>query len=236
MLDVSNLAVAYDEVHAVRDVSLHVGKAQIVALIGSNGAGKSTILKTISGLLRPSLGDIRFCGESLVGASPSDIVRKGIALVPEGRRLFTKMTVRENLEMGERIGRARATGRAGGFEQVFELFPILFERRRQLAGTMSGGEQQMLSIARALMTAPTLCMLDEPSLGLGPKVIADILEVVVRLRKSGMTIVIVEQNVQQVLQIADYGYVLENARVALEGDAAQLMGTSSVKKAYLGLA
>jgi branched-chain amino acid transport system ATP-binding protein len=234
MLSVEGLNVFYGLAQALWDVSLQVNRGEIVSIIGSNGAGKSTTLKTIAGLLRPKSGSIKFDGSELSRTPPHKIIEKGIALVPEGRWLFPVMTVQENLELGAYTKEARRHLR-DIFEEVFNLFPILKERRKQLAGTLSGGEQQMLAIARALMSRPKLLMLDEPSLGLAPSIVRKVFEVIERINEGGVAILLVEQNVHHALNISDRGYVLENGRIALSGRSDELLENEHVKKAYLGL-
>jgi branched-chain amino acid transport system ATP-binding protein len=234
MLSVEGLNVFYGLAQALWNVSLQVNRGEIVSIIGSNGAGKSTTLKTIAGLLRPKSGSIKFDGSELSRTPPHKIIEKGIALVPEGRWLFPVMTVQENLELGAYTKEARRHLR-DRFEEVFNLFPILKERRKQLAGTLSGGEQQMLAIARALMSRPKLLMLDEPSLGLAPSIVRKVFEVIERINEGGVAILLVEQNVHHALNISDRGYVLENGRIALSGRSDELLENEHVKKAYLGL-
>ena len=234
MLEVKNIDVSYGLVRVLWDVSLRVEEGEIIATVGSNGAGKSTTLKTISGLLRPSSGSIEFKGERLDQIRPHAIVEKQIAHVPEGRRLFPFSTVLANLEIGAYTKRARE--RIGeSLEFVFELFPVLKERQRQLAGTLSGGEQQMLAIARALMSRPRLLMLDEPSLGLAPIIVNKVLEVLKELNDRGVTILLVEQNISSALNLCHRGYVLENGRIVLEGSGEELLNNPHVKVAYLGV-
>ena len=218
----------------VWDVSFRVERGEIVALIGANGAGKSTILKTISGLLRPSGGEILFGGRPIHNVKAHNLIELGIAHVPEGRRLFAEMTVEENLDMGSLRGEAREK-RAETKEMVFDLFPRLRERRRQYAGTLSGGEQQMVAIGRGLMSRPRLLMFDEPSLGLSPILVRDIFNVISDIRAEGTTVLIVEQNVKQTLSIADRAYVLENGRVVMEGTGRALLNDEHVRTAYLGV-
>ncbi|HDM92887.1 MAG TPA: ABC transporter ATP-binding protein [Candidatus Korarchaeota archaeon] len=232
MLSVENLEAGYGDVQVLWGVSLRVEKGEIVALLGSNGAGKTTTLKTISGLLKPKSGKIAFDGVEITGKPPHEVVRLGISLVPEGRRLFPKMTVYENLRMGAYLVSGDVSDR---LETVYSLFPILKERRNQLAGTLSGGEQQMLAIARGLMSSPRLLMLDEPSLGLAPKIVQEVLRAVNQIRDEGVTVLLVEQNVQQALSIADRGYVIETGRIVLEGTGRELLENEHVKTAYLGL-
>ena len=234
MLDVDDLRVRYGTVEAVKGVSFHVDAGAIVSLIGANGAGKSTSLRALTGLVRPSGGALRFEDRSLVGLAPHDIVRLGIAHVPEGRRLFPKMTVLENLEMGAFLKRPRAEAPAT-LAMIYEHFPILRQRGRQLAGSLSGGEQQMLAIARALMTRPKLLLLDEPSMGLSPIMTAEIGKIIRQINASGVSIILVEQNAMLALTLSGYGYVLETGRLVLQGPADDLLRNEGVRKAYLGI-
>ena len=234
MLDVDDLRVRYGTVEAVKGVSFQVGAGAIVSLIGANGAGKTTSLRALTGLVRPSGGDLRFENRSLVGLAPHDIVRLGIAHVPEGRRLFPKMTVLENLEMGAFLKAPRADA-PSSLAMIYEHFPILRQRGRQLAGSLSGGEQQMLAIARALMTRPKLLLLDEPSMGLSPIMTAEIGKIIRQINALGVSIILVEQNAMLALTLAGYGYVLETGRLVLEGPAADLLRNEGVRKAYLGI-
>ena len=233
MLKVSGINVYYGAIHAVKGVSLEVGEGEIVTLIGANGAGKSTILKTISGLLRSKGGDISFIGERIGGMPPHRIVQRGLAHVPEGRRMFMQMTVQENLEMGA-YTRSGSAGAALG--RVYKHFPRLLERRKQLAGTLSGGEQQMLAIGRALMSEPKLLMMDEPSMGLAPILVERIFEIIADLHKEGATILLVEQNARMALSIADRAYVLETGGISISGSGAELSRSDEIRKAYLGAA
>jgi branched-chain amino acid transport system ATP-binding protein len=234
LLTIENLSAGYEDVRVLHDVSLHVSQGEIVALIGANGAGKTTTLRTISGLLRPRAGSIRFEGQSIHSWPPHRIVEAGLVQVAEGRKLFPALTVLETLEMGSYIRRAKRQ-RAETLTQVFDLFPRMAERRTQFAGTLSGGEQQMLAISRALMACPKLLMLDEPSLGLAPMIVADIFRVVQEINQDGTTILIVEQNAVQTLNMADRGCVLENGRVVLSGTGAELLQDERIRTAYLGL-
>jgi branched-chain amino acid transport system ATP-binding protein len=234
LLRVDGIEVGYGDLTAVRDVSLEVREGEAVALIGANGAGKTTTLRAVSGLLPLRRGRIEFQGQRLDGLGPAEIVARGIAHVPEGRQLFPTMTVRENLELGAR-SRAARSGRAGMLERVFELFPRLRERREQLAGTLSGGEQQMCAIGRGLMARPRLLMLDEPSLGLAPVLVKAIFEDLGRINGQGITVLLVEQNVLRSLHLAHRGYVLENGRMTLSGPREELLASGHIKQAYLGL-
>ena len=234
LLRLEAIEVGYGDVTAVAHVSLEVRPGETVALIGSNGAGKTTTLRAISGLLPLRRGIIEFDGERLDGLSPSQTVARGIAHVPEGRQLFPTMTVLENLELGCR-GRASRVRKADTLARVFELFPRLWERRRQVAGTLSGGEQQMCAIGRGLMACPRLLMLGEPSLGLAPVMVKTIFDDLRRINAEGTTILLVEQNVLRSLELSARGYVLENGRITLEGAAVELLGSGHIKQAYLGL-
>lgn len=234
MLEIKNIDVFYGDVQVVWEVSFDVKKGEVVALIGANGAGKSTSLKTISGILRPKKGDIIFEGNQINKVEPFMLNEMGISHVPEARRLFVEMTVDENLDMGSLKGEAR-TKREKSREMVFDLFPRLKERRKQLAGTLSGGEQQMAAVARGLMSKPRLLMFDEPSLGLAPILVREIFNVIKRIREEGVTVLIVEQNVQQTLSIADRAYVLENGKITLSGTGPELLVNEHVKTAYLGV-
>ncbi len=232
MLDVKDLNVYYGPIHAVKGVSFHVDEGEIVTLIGANGAGKSTILKTVSGLMKPKGGEVDFLDKKISGVAPHKIVKMGIAHVPEGRRIFTRMTVEENLEMGAFT--APNSSVEEGKELVFRQFPRLKERRKQTAGTLSGGEQQMLAMGRALMSKPTLMMLDEPSMGLAPILVEQVFEIIKRLHEAGTTILLVEQNAQMALSIADRAYVLETGKISLSGTGKELSESESIRKAYLG--
>ena len=232
MLKIENLHVSYGGIKALRGISLEVPDGKIVTLIGANGAGKSTTLNTISGLLHSKTGHIEFMGEPLNHVPSHKVVSKGLALVPEGRRIFLQMSVQENLDMG-------AFSRRGGnidadMERVFEQFPRLKERRKQVAGTLSGGEQQMLAMGRALMSNPKLLMLDEPSMGLAPILVEQIFDIIKNLHKAGTTILLVEQNAQAALSVADRGYVLETGKIVTTGTGAELLASPAIKKAYLG--
>jgi len=232
MLDVRELNVFYGSIHAVKDISFEVNEGEIVTLIGANGAGKSTVLKTISGLLRSKTGSVTFMDESIGAVQPHAIVTRGLAQVPEGRRVFSQMSVQENLEMGHYTQPGKALSKR--IEQVFEHFPRLLERRKQLAGTLSGGEQQMLAMGRAMMSRPKLLMLDEPSMGLAPLLVAQIFKIIKGLNEAGVTILLVEQNAHMALHIADRGYVLETGRIVLVDSAKALRENDAVRKAYLG--
>ena len=232
MLGVDALEVAYGEIRALKGVALEVGRGEIVALLGNNGAGKTTTLKTISGLLRPTRGAVMLDGKPLIGVPPHDIVSKGIAHVPEGRRIFNRLTVRENLMMGAYL--RRDAGIADDLDRVFALFPRLEERVAQVAGTLSGGEQQMLAIGRALMVGPRLLLLDEPSMGLAPVLVEQIFDTIADINRQGTTILLVEQNAAMALSIAHRGYVLETGTIALTGTAAELSDNAEVRRAYLG--
>jgi branched-chain amino acid transport system ATP-binding protein len=234
MLELMNINAGYDGIQILWDVSLRVEKGEIVALVGANGAGKSTIIKTITGLIPPMSGGITFDGERIDVMPVHTIIRKGIALVPEGRGLFPYMTVKENLEVGNYAEKDRKKA-LESLEAIFGLFPVLKERRKQLAGTLSGGEQQMLTIGRALMSMPKFLMMDEPSLGLAPVIVEDVFETIHLLHNDGITILLVEQNVRKALEIAQRGYVLENGRIVKTGDSHTLLGDEEVKRAYLGI-
>ena len=232
MLDVKNINVYYGAIHAVKDISFHVDEGEIVTLIGANGAGKTTTLQTVSGLLHSRTGSIEFLGQPIQSVPAAKLVGRGLAQVPEGRRVFQHMTVEENLEMG---GYTRPKSELDeSMEVVYQRFPRLKERRRQVAGTLSGGEQQMLAMGRALMSNPKLLMLDEPSMGLAPILVEQIFEIIQRLHQKGTTILLVEQNAQMALSVADRGYVLETGRITLTGPGKELLADEAVKKAYLG--
>lgn len=233
MLEVKDLHVYYSAIHALKGLSLTVRQGEIVTLIGANGAGKSTTLRTVSGLITPRSGDIAFEGTSIAGSKAHEIVRRGISQVPEGRRIFADMTVMENLELGA-FTRSDADGIAADIDMVFGRFPRLAERRTQLAGTLSGGEQQMLAMGRALMSRPRLLLLDEPSMGLAPLLIKEIFSIIVDINAAGTTVLLVEQNANMALSIAHRAYVLETGRITLSGDAKELAASEDVRKAYLG--
>ena len=233
MLVLEGVSVGYGPVEVLHGVSLRVEEGELVCLLGANGAGKSTTVRTISGLLRPTAGAITFFGERLDGRPAHAVLRRGIAQCPEGRRIFPEMTVQENLEMGAYV-RGSEGARADDLESVLQHFPRLKERTRQLGGTLSGGEQQMLAIARALMSAPRLLLLDEPSLGLAPTMVETVFRVIAEIRREGMTVLMVEQNAALALRMADRAYVMESGRIALEGAARDLLDNPDVRRAYLG--
>jgi len=231
MLELRNVRTFYGPIEALRAIDMKITRGEIVCLIGNNGAGKSTTLMTISGILRPQSGDILFEGESIKERAPHKIVGAGISQVPEGRRIFPKLTVRENLEMGSFSGRGDPVS---AFEMVFSLFPILKERQNQPGGTLSGGEQQMLAIGRALMCNPQLLLLDEPSLGLAPIIVSKIFKTIREINREGVTVLLVEQNARAALKLSNRGYVMENGQIALQGKGEELLNNPDVKKAYLG--
>lgn len=233
MLEVKDLEVSYGKIVAVKGISFTVDEGQVVTLIGTNGAGKTTTLRTISGLLRPSAGSISFLGKRIDAVPAHEIVMMGLAQSPEGRRIFPRQSVEENLMLGAFSRRDRA-GIAEDLQEVYDLFPILAERRKQSAGTFSGGEQQMLAMGRAMMSRPKLLMLDEPSMGLSPLMMSKIMSTVRTLQKRGTTILLVEQNAQAALKLADHGYVLEVGSIVLDGPGRELLTNDAVKKAYLG--
>ena len=232
LLKVDGINVYYGNIHAVKDISFTVNAGEIVTLIGANGAGKSTTLKTISGLLKPRTGDVLYKGKSIKGVRAHKIVEAGLAQVPEGRHVFLHMTVEENLDMGAYTQPASTI--AANKEKVFTLFPRLKERRKQLAGTMSGGEQQMLAMGRAIMSAPKLIVMDEPSMGLSPVLVQEVFSIIGTMHELGITILLVEQNAKMALAIADRAYVLENGRITMSGSARDLLHDDKVRKAYLG--
>lgn len=231
MLKIENLNVSYGGINAVRDVSFSVKEGTIATLVGANGAGKSSILRSISGVVTPKSGSIRFLDKEIVGMSTEKIVSAGITLVPEGRRIFPDLTVLENIKIGAYL---RKDSLDNDIAWVYELFPRLKERSWQMAGTLSGGEQQMLAVGRALMSRPKLLMMDEPSLGLAPLIVQDIFKIIKQINKMGVTILLIEQNANMALKTADYGYVLETGRISLSGTGAELLENEEVKKAYLG--
>lgn len=233
MLTINDINVFYGAIHAIKGVSLEVNEGEIVTLIGANGAGKSTILRTISGLLKPKTGSIQFEGQDIAGMPAHEIVKTGISQVPEGRRIFAEMSVLENLELGA-FTRKDKDGIKADMELVFDRFPRLKERIGQLAGTLSGGEQQMLAMGRALMSRPRLLLLDEPSMGLAPLLIKEIFAIIQDINKTGTTVLLVEQNANMALSIAHRAYVLETGRITLRGDAKELAASDEVRKAYLG--
>ena len=232
ILNVEDINIYYGSIHAIKDISFHVEEGEIVTLIGANGAGKSTTLNAVAGLLRTHTGDITFMGESLLKVPAHKIVQKGLSLVPEGRRIFLQMTVQENLEIGAYT--MDPAGVAADLEMVYQLFPRLKERRRQIAGTLSGGEQQMLAMGRALMCHPRLIMLDEPSMGLAPILVEQIFNIIRDLHAAGSTILLVEQNARAALSIADRAYVLETGHIVMEGSGKELLSSDAIRKAYLG--
>ncbi len=234
MLEVKNVNMGYGDLQVLWDINFEVREGEIVVLVGANGAGKSSTLLTISGIQNVISGQILFDGEDLTKVEPSDIIQKGVVHVPEGRRLFNEMTVEENLIMGSLNGEAKKE-RYNTLEECYSLFPRLKERRKQLAGTLSGGEQQMVAVARGLMAKPKLLMLDEPSLGLAPVLVQDIFEIVKSINKQGITVLLVEQNVQSTLRFCDRAYVLENGRIVLSGTGKELLDNEHVKAAYLGI-
>ena len=231
ILKVEDIHVYYGAIHAIKGVSFQVGEGEIVTLIGANGAGKTTTLQTVSGLLRARSGGIEFCGEPIGRVPAHKIVERGLAQVPEGRRIFLRMTVQENLEMGAYTNNRDV---ADALDYVYAQFPRLKERRRQIGGTLSGGEQQMLAMGRALMSRPKLMMLDEPSMGLAPILVEQIVEIIANLHKNGTTILLVEQNAQMALSVADRAYVMETGKITLSGTGKELAASEEVKKAYLG--
>ncbi len=231
ILEINNLVVSYGVIEAVKNISLSVPNGKIVTLIGANGAGKSTTLKSIAGLVKPRSAQILYKGENITGKSPDKIVKSGIVLVPEGRRVFPNLTVKENLKIGAYLRKGNLTD---DFDYVYSLFPRLQERSWQLAGTLSGGEQQMLAVGRALMSKPQLIMMDEPSLGLAPLVVQDIFNIIRAINQNGITVLLIEQNANMALQIADKAYVLETGHITLEGTGTELLANESVKEAYLG--
>jgi branched-chain amino acid transport system ATP-binding protein len=234
VLEVNNLNVFYGQIQALWDVSFKVNESEIVALIGANGAGKTTLLNTISGVIRPNSGSISFLGKRIDSLPPHVIVELGISHIPEGRKLFSEMSVRENLEMGA-YGKQAWQTRHQTMEEVFQTFPRLKERAGQLARTLSGGEQQMVAMGRGLMSRPKLCIIDEPSNGLAPLLVQEVFQIIKSLREKGITILLIEQNVRQTLENSDRAYVLENGRIVMEGDCATCLASEHIRKAYLGL-
>ena len=233
MLEIKDLQVYYDGIHAIKGVSLEVARGALVTLVGSNGAGKSTLLRTICGLKRPSSGELRFGERNLLDMSVTRIVQMGISMVPEGRQIFPDLTVMENLRLGA-YTRTDQDGVARDQERVFDLFPRLKERASQKGGTLSGGEQQMLAIGRGLMAKPSLLLMDEPSLGLAPILVEEVFRVIQEIHSEGVTVLLIEQNAQAALAIADYGYVMESGRIALQGKGQDLLHDEAVQRAYLG--
>ena len=232
MLNVTDINVYYGAIHALKGLSFHVEEGELVSLIGATGAGKTTAMHTVSGLLRSKTGDITFLGSSIAKTEPHKIVRQGLAQVPEGRRVFASMTVQENLEMGAFI--RKGAGIAEDLEKVFNRFPRLKERRKQLAGTLSGGEQQMLAIGRALMSRPKMLLLDEPSMGLSPILVQEIFDCITEVNRDGTTVLLVEQNAKMALSISRRAYVLETGTLFMEGDAVDLLNNEEIRRAYLG--
>ncbi len=236
MLNIKNLEAAYGGVKVLKRISLHVKQGEIVCLIGANGAGKTTLLSSITGLLRPRAGEIIFNGDNIAGERADKIVARGCSLVPEGRQVFAPMSVRENLILGAYVQYRKAKNALDEMEKVYDLFPVLREREGQLAGTLSGGEQQMLAMGRALMAKPRLIMLDEPSTGLAPLIVKNIFTIIGRMRDNGATVLLIEQNAKAALKIADRGYVIETGKIILQGPAEDLLNNRDVQRAYLGQA
>ena len=234
MLSVKNINVYYGSIHAIKDVSFHVNEGEIVTLIGANGAGKTTTMHAISGLLKLQSGEIDYCGQTISKMEAHKIIRLGLAQVPEGRRVFSGLTVQQNLQMGAYTRRDGKEAIQNDFDMVFDLLPRLKERRNQPAGTLSGGEQQMLAMGRALMSNASMLMLDEPSMGLSPLLVQEIFDIIQNIHKEGMTILLVEQNAQMALSVADRAYVLETGRVVMDGTGAELLTNERVRSAYLG--
>lgn len=232
LLKLTNIETFYGKIQALKGINLEVEEGKIVTLLGGNGAGKSTTMKTIAGLLKPRKGMVEFLGEKVTGMRPDQLLRKGIALVPEGRAILATMTVLENLEMG--AYHRKDNGVKQDIRDVMKRFPILEERQSQLAGTLSGGQQQMLAIARALLSKPKLILLDEPSMGLAPLIVAEIFEIIKEINREGTTVLLVEQNAKQALKIADYGYVMETGKIIIEGVASDLLQDERIVEAYLG--
>lgn len=233
MLKVKDLDVYYGMIHAIKGISFDVKEGEIVTLIGANGAGKTTILKAMSGMIKVKNGEVNYDGKDILTTEPHKIVGSGLAHVPEGRRVFAEMTVEDNLELGGFTDKNKAKVKQG-FENAYEKFPRLFERRKQIAGTLSGGEQQMLAIGRALMSQPKIILMDEPSMGLAPILVQQIFDIIQEINKSGTTVLLVEQNANMALSVADRAYVLETGRIVLSGKAKELLGNDDIKKAYLG--
>lgn len=233
LLELERVSASYGPIEVLRDLSLNVSQGELVAMIGANGAGKSTTLRCISGCLRPTRGDIRFAGRSVVGVAPHQLVGRGLSHAPEGRRIFPRLTVRENLQLGA-YTRRDAAGVRHDMSAIYELFPVLAERRQQLGGTLSGGEQQMLALSRAWMSRPRLLLLDEPSLGLAPKVSAKVFDVLVQWHRQGMSMLLIEQNARQALALAQRAYVIEHGAITLSGRASELAADPRVQRAYFG--
>jgi branched-chain amino acid transport system ATP-binding protein len=233
LLELDGVNTFYGQIHILQDVSIRVGAGELVCLLGGNASGKSTTLKTTLGIVRPRTGAVRFDGEDVTTRSTSHRIARGMAIVPENRRLFAPMTVQENLEMGAYLNRDRK-GRKEDYDRVYELFPLLHERRSQLAGTLSGGEQQMVAVGRALMSHPKLLLMDEPSMGLAPILVERSFEIIKQVHEAGVAMLMVEQNANMALSIADRGYVLTTGRIVLEGSAQELLGHEELRKAYLG--
>jgi branched-chain amino acid transport system ATP-binding protein len=234
MLDIENVSASYGMVQILRDVSFHVEEKEIISIIGPNGAGKTTLVKTIMGLLHPKNGEIRFKGENIEKLPPYEIVKKGLILVPEGRDIFPRMTVEENLKLGAYTANGKSNVKEAK-EKVYQIFPVLKKKEKALAQTLSGGEQQMLVICRSLMSNPQLLILDEPSLGLAPIIVEKVLDTVRKINEEGVTILLVEQNIRDSLDIADRGYVLEQGKIILEGKSKELLCNSHIKEVYMGL-
>ncbi|KAF0820518.1 MULTISPECIES: ABC transporter ATP-binding protein [unclassified Cytobacillus] len=232
MLKVNGINAFYGKIQVLKDISLEVEEGSIVTILGANGAGKTTTMKTISGMLKPQAGSIQFQGENVTGLRPDQLLRKGIALVPEGRQILSGMTVLENLEMGAYHRKDNEVDQ--DIKKVMERFPILEERQKQLGGTLSGGQQQMLAIARAILSKPKLLLLDEPSMGLAPLIVADIFKIIKEINEAGTTVLLVEQNARQALKISDYGYVLETGKMVAEGSSQKLLNDPRIMEAYLG--
>ena len=234
LVEISEINVHYGDVQVLHEVTLEVREGEVVTIVGANGAGKTTLLKTIAGILRSTSGEIQFLGERIGHLYPHQIVEKGLVRIPEGRKIFPSLSVLENLELGSYLPKARAK-RSESLEKIFSLFPVLKERSKQLAGTLSGGEQQMLAIGRGLMSLPRLLMLDEPSLGLAPLLVGEIFRTIREINQQGTTILLVEQNVFNALEMAHEGYVLENGRIVLRGKSRDLLGNEHIKESYLGV-